>query len=84
MPRKTKSPKKTAEKAPAPKVVREPAPCCCGCGLKTKGGSFRPGHDMRLRGQIKRGAVLEPESKTFLAEHKGDPHYVPPVAKGDA
>ena len=78
MSRKTKSTKKTSKKA-APKLVREPKPCCCGCGLKT-GGDFRPGHDMKLRGQIKRGETLKPESKAFLATRKSDPHYAVPKA----
>ena len=26
--------------------------CACGCGQETAGGTFRPGHDTRLRAQI--------------------------------
>lgn len=26
--------------------------CLCGCGMRTKGGTFRPGHDAKLRGKL--------------------------------
>lgn len=34
--------------------------CVCGCGERTEGGCFRPGHDQRLRSQIeeKSGGLL--------------------------
>lgn len=28
--------------------------CACGCGEWTSGGDFRPGHDQRLRAEVKR------------------------------
>jgi hypothetical protein len=30
--------------------------CECGCGEKTKGGEFLPGHDQRLRVEVERVA----------------------------
>lgn len=47
-----------AEQAAAPastKATKTPAPCGCGCGA-TGSGRFRPGHDARLHGRIKRHA----------------------------
>ena len=31
--------------------------CLCGCGQRTKGGTFRPGHDARLRGKLLRREI---------------------------
>lgn len=31
--------------------------CMCGCGKKTKGGKFLPGHDAKLRGKLIRGDI---------------------------
>lgn len=33
------------------------ATCECGCGGTTKGGKFLPGHDMKLKGALKRAAA---------------------------
>jgi hypothetical protein len=83
MPRTKKQTKKSRSKAAATKTNREPRPCACGCGKQTGGSFFLPGHDMRLRGQIKRGETLKPESVAFLATRKSDPHYAFPK-KADA
>lgn len=45
--------------APLPKLkkARKPKPaqsCACGCTGQTRGGRFIPGHDMRLKGILKR------------------------------
>ena len=29
--------------------------CLCGCGGRTKGGTFRPGHDAKLHGKFAEG-----------------------------
>lgn len=48
------APAKRGRRAPkvakpkAEKVVKVPQDCECGCGEKTKGGRFIPGHDARL------------------------------------
>jgi hypothetical protein len=34
--------------------------CECGCGEKTKGGEFAPGHDQKLR------TALEPELEEYF------------------
>lgn len=78
MPRNKKQTKKSRSKAVATKTTREPRPCACGCGKQTGGSNFRMGHDMRLRGQIKRGETLKPESLAFLETRKSDPHYAFP------
>jgi hypothetical protein len=31
--------------------------CLCGCGDRTKGGTFLPGHDARLRGKLIRKEI---------------------------
>lgn len=47
--------------------------CICGCGEKTKGGKFCPGHDQKLRKAIE-GAVGGLESLRSIAEgHVGGP-----------
>jgi len=76
MSRKTKKARRS--KTAATKTNREPKLCACGCGAKTSGSDFRMGHDQRLRGLIKRGETLKPESVAFLATRKSDPHYAAP------
>lgn len=39
------------------KPDRQPRPCQCGCALLTGGGLFRPGHDAKLKGALKRAAA---------------------------
>jgi hypothetical protein len=47
--------------------------CLCGCGEKTKGGKFCPGHDQKLRTAIE-DAVGGLESLRSIAEgHVGKP-----------
>jgi hypothetical protein len=83
MPRTKKQIRKSRRsKATTTKTNREPRPCACGCGKQTSGSDFRMGHDMRLRGIIKRGETLKPESVAFLATRKSDPHYAPPKKAG--
>lgn len=45
---------------PRARKSKPPQDCACGCGLKTKGGSFIPGHDGRPKGwalRVERGIV---------------------------
>lgn len=47
--------------------------CFCGCGAKTKGGKYCPGHDQKLRKAIE-DAVGGLESLRLIAEaHVGRP-----------
>lgn len=70
-----------ARKAPA-KAAEKPAPlnsCACGCGAAVR-NNFRPGHDARLAGQLRRSyesgsmthdevlAVAGKISPTYLAK----------------
>lgn len=41
------------KKEAAPKAVKPPQDCLCGCGGQTKGGRFLPGHDARYHARIK-------------------------------
>jgi hypothetical protein len=34
--------------------------CLCGCGETTRGGRFKPGHDARLYGELKRNLEKDP------------------------
>jgi len=34
--------------------------CLCGCGEITRGGRFKPGHDARLHGELKRNLQNDP------------------------
>jgi hypothetical protein len=34
--------------------------CLCGCGETTRGGRFKPGHDARLHGELKRNLEKDP------------------------
>lgn len=40
-------------KVKAPKAIKDPTPCTCGCGGLTKGGRFLPGHDARFHARVK-------------------------------
>ena len=31
--------------------------CLCGCGQRTKGGRFKPGHDAKLHGKLADGTI---------------------------
>jgi len=33
--------------------TKEAPVCLCGCGATTKGGRFRPGHDARLKSDLR-------------------------------
>lgn len=50
-PRKTTHVPHPKSEAKQPKTRTFPD-CTCGCGGKTRGGLFLPGHDARLRGQL--------------------------------
>lgn len=39
------------------KSKRDHPVCLCGCGDRTKGGTFLPGHDARLRGKLIRNEI---------------------------
>ena len=49
------------------KAVKDAPLCSCGCGTKTRGGTFRMGHDQRLRGFLSRGEDLKPIAAKFVA-----------------
>ena len=38
-------------------MADKPPICLCTCGKRTKGGTFLPGHDARLRGKLLRGDI---------------------------
>ncbi len=46
--------------------------CLCGCGEATRGGRFRPGHDARLHGELKRNLEKDPllRNERFSDEQK--------------
>jgi hypothetical protein len=46
--------KTTPAKANPGKATKSATPCTCGCGGKTAGGRFLPGHDARLKGELQR------------------------------
>lgn len=51
-----------------------PRPCRCGCGETTGGGTFRPGHDARFKGQLlKRIDAGGEDGEAALAELKEFP-----------
>lgn len=64
---------KTRASDPA-KRKRQGRPCACGCAEVTGGGLFRPGHDARALGQLKRRVVageLTAEQAQTEAESAG-------------
>lgn len=72
--------KAAAPKAPREKKVKETVICNCGCGEKTNGGRFLPGHDARFHGRVKRLADGRQKWADLEAElgKKGEyshPHY---------
>lgn len=54
--------------AESTKVTR----CVCGCGGKTGGGDFKPGHDQRLRGMLLKRETLAPITLRYIREQKGE------------
>lgn len=68
MARKTKEATVEAE-------AKEMPDCGCGCGGKTKGGKFLPGHDMKLKSalitSIKEGKAAERTKALKTAESFG-------------
>ena len=55
-----------------PRKGRQPQRCLCSCGGWTKGGTFLPGHDARLHGELKRNLVKDPllRNERFTDEQK--------------
>jgi hypothetical protein len=51
---KTPSKQKTSSKKTAKTPVADAPKCMCGCGEKTRGGRFLPGHDARLKGRLQK------------------------------
>lgn len=49
------------------KAPKDAPLCSCGCNQKTRGGTFRMGHDQRLRGFLSRGEDLKPIAAKFVA-----------------
>ena len=45
--------------------------CICGCGEKTRGGKFRPGHDQKLRAAIECAAGGLESLKVIVEKHIG-------------
>lgn len=45
--------------------------CICGCGEKTKGGKFRPGHDQKLRSAIEKDVGGLESLKVIAENHIG-------------
>ena len=47
--------------------------CLCGCGETTRGGRFKPGHDARLHGELKRNLEKDPllRNERFTEEQRG-------------
>lgn len=70
MARKTKEADATVETEAAEKPL-----CACGCGERTKGGKFLPGHDMKLKSRlisaIKEGPAAERKKALKEAETHG-------------
>lgn len=44
----------------ATELSRKGRECLCGCGETTRGGRFKPGHDARLHGELKRNLEKDP------------------------
>ena len=46
--------------------------CLCGCGETTRGGRFKPGHDARLHGELKRNLEKDPllRNERFTEEQR--------------
>ncbi len=62
-------------KAPkAPKVLPE---CTCGCGTKTKGGKFLPGHDAKLKSRLVTAAKEGNTKATATLRELGWAKFIP-------
>ena len=73
--------KKTSKKATT-KAPAERPDCLCGCGEKTGGGRFRPGHDAKLKSQLQhryREATTKRDRDKIQREFEslGWGHFVP-------
>lgn len=45
--------------------------CICGCGEKTKGGKYRPGHDQKLRKAIEDSVGGLESLRSLVEAHLG-------------
>lgn len=50
----------TPQEQPTGAPQGTPRSCLCGCGHTTRGGRFKPGHDARLHGELKRNLEKDP------------------------
>jgi hypothetical protein len=51
-------------------MADKPPQCMCGCGKRTGGGTFLPGHDAKLRGKLVRGEIKgTKEQWAFFKSH---------------
>lgn len=57
--------KRTAKREAKKRKPKEGTPCLCDCGQITKGGAFRPGHDVRFHSKLKAGVI--PVTEQLLA-----------------
>ena len=62
----------TAQERPTDAPVGTGRSCLCGCGGTTRGGRFKPGHDSRLHGELKRNLEKDPllRNERFTEEQK--------------
>ena len=62
----------TPQEQPTGAPLGTPRSCLCGCGGTTRGGRFKPGHDVRLHGELKRNLEKDPllRNERFTDEQK--------------
>ena len=60
---------KKAPRERAPKKVKTPIECRCGCGEMTGGGNYRPGHDARHAGQIVKRVLGGGDLEALIDQH---------------
>jgi hypothetical protein len=63
----------TPQEQPTDAPQGTPRSCLCGCGETTRGGRFKPGHDARLYGELKRNLEKDPllRNERFTEEQRG-------------
>ena len=63
---------KEEKKSPTEPVIANPlGKCLCGCGEKTSGSKFKPGHDARFHGRVRRlqnGKLTLEDLKTEIGQ----------------
>jgi hypothetical protein len=57
--------------------------CICGCDGPTKGGRFQPGHDARLKAQLRRAAGEGDQAATQRMISLGWEKFLPEAARAD-